>query len=214
MNISQRLENIYSGAIHDVLCKEGYRDCVLPPKLSPLNPDCHLAGKVFTMSGQMLTSLDDHKTLLEWTGMLSRVPAGTVLICQPNDNSMAHMGELSAEALKLRGVKGYIVDGGCRDSELIEKLGFPVFCKYYTPKDIVGSWIPNRLGEQIQIGDVVIESGDYVVGDRDGVVVIPQLIVPKVTEEAEKVLSTENLVRKAIIDGEDPQVAFLKYGKF
>jgi len=50
------------------------------------------------------------------------------------------MGELSSETLAYKNVLGYIVDGGCRDSAFIEKLGFPVFCGYYTPLDIVGKW--------------------------------------------------------------------------
>ncbi len=214
MNLSQRLEKTYTGAVHDVLHRMGHADCVLPPEIGPLDPARRLAGEVFTISGRRDESLDDHETLLQWTGMLSRVPADTVAICQPHDSIMSHMGELSAETLKLRGVRGYIVDGGCRDTEFIDRIGFPVFCRYYTPKDIVGSWVPDAYKEPIQIGDVTIHNGDYAVADRDGVVIIPGRMAEEVTAEAERVLRTESLVRKAILEGEDPQKAFLKYGKF
>ena len=63
--------------------------------------------------------------------MLSKAPSGAVVMCQPNDGTIAHMGELSAETLKYRGVKGYIVDGGCRDVDFILKLGFPVFLQIF-----------------------------------------------------------------------------------
>ncbi len=214
MSLAHRLEKTYSGAVHDVLLAMGHQDCVLPPGIRPLDPRRRLAGQVFTVAGHRDESLDDHETLLQWTGMLSRVPAETVAVCQPNDDTMSHMGELSAETLKLRGVRGFIVDGGCRDTEFIYQIGFQVFCKYYTPRDIVGRWVPDSFGEPIRIGDVTVHNDDYVLADHDGVVIIPGEMAEEVTTQAEKVLRTESLVRKAILEGVDPQEAYLKYGKF
>ena len=51
------------------------------------------------------------RTYLAWTKFLGDIPAGSISICQPNDHTVAHMGELSAETLKRRGIKGYVVDG-------------------------------------------------------------------------------------------------------
>jgi len=146
--------------------------------------------------------------------MLSVVPAGVVLICQPNDDTLAHMGELSAETLSLKGVKGYIVDGGCRDTEFIEKIGFPIFRKYHTPKDIVGKWMPTGLGVVIDIGNVTVHTGDYVLADSDGIVIIPEALGEETVTKTEEILQTENLVRKAIVEGVDPLEAYLTYGKF
>jgi regulator of RNase E activity RraA len=111
-------------------------------------------------------------------------------------------------------VLGYIVDGGCRDSAFIENLGFPVFCKYFTPVDVVGKWAATALGEPIQVGEVSLLTGDYVLADRDGIVIIPAAIAAEVVEETEEVLRKENLVRKAILRGIDPVQAYLQYGKF
>lgn len=213
-SLGHRLEQCYSGAVYDVLRAIGHRDCVLPDTLRPLDPVRRLAGPLFTISGHSEDDLDDHETLKAWTGLLSKAPSGHVAICQPNDSTMAHMGELSAETLKLRGVLGYIVDGGCRDSEFIYRNGFRVFCRYYTPRDVVGRWLPDAFGEPIEIGGVTIHTGDYVIADRDGVVIIPAALVETVTLEAETVMRTESVVRKAILEGEDPQQAYLKYGKF
>ncbi len=105
---------------------------------------------------------------------LSKARPGTVLICQPNDSTVAHMGELSAETLKLKGVRGYVADGGCRDVDFILKLGFPVWCRYFTPRDIVGYWLPQDFDQPIRIGEVTIRAGDLVLGDRDGMVILPQ----------------------------------------
>ena len=158
--------------------------------------------------------MDAHETLLAWTEMLTVAPRGCVLICQPNDNTVAHMGELSAETLQFRGIRGYIVDGGCRDVEFILGIGFRVFCAYTTPSDVVGCWIAVGLGEPIPIGDVPLRSDDWVAADRDGVVIIPGDIIVEVVEETERVMRTESKVRTAILEGMDPKEAYLKYGKF
>ena len=55
------------------------------------------------------------------------------------------MGELSAQTLAARGVLGYVVDGGSRDTDLVLEQGFPVFCSFLTPSDIVERWIPDSL---------------------------------------------------------------------
>jgi 4-hydroxy-4-methyl-2-oxoglutarate aldolase len=124
------------------------------------------------------------------------------------------MGELSAETLNFRGVRGYVVDGGCRDTNFILDLGFRVFCRYTTPADIVGRWSVNTLGQPIKIADVTIASGDYIMGDMDGLVIIPKDVVIDCVDRVEQVMSTENLVRKAILAGTDPKEAYLKYGRF
>lgn len=214
MSLSHRLEQCYSGAVFDVMRAMGHRNCVLPAEIRPLDPMRRLAGPIFTISGHRDETLDDHQTLLEWTGLLSKAPANHVVVCQPNDNTMSHMGELSSETLLLRGIRGYIVDGGCRDSDFILRNGFRVFCKYFTPRDVVGAWIPDAFGEAITIGGVPINNGDYVIADRDGAVVIPAGLAEEVTAESEKVMNTESLVRKAILNGEDPQKAYLQFGKF
>ena len=212
--LPDRLRACYSGAIHDVLRAKGYSKQTLPQNIRPLNLSHKLAGPVFTIEGRRDDSLDAHQSLLRWCGLLSKAPSNTVLICQPHDHTLAHMGELSSETLAYKKVLGYIVDGGCRDSAFIDKLGFPVFCSYFTPLDIVGKWAATAFGQAIEIGDVTIHSGDYVLADRDGIVIIPHALVEEVTTEAEEVLQKENLVRKAILQGVDPVAAYLQYGKF
>lgn len=214
MSLTDRLENCYSGAVYDVLRAMDHYNQMLPSTIRPLDPTRKLAGVVFTVSGHVDPTLDPHETLLSWTGLLSQAPPGSVVVCQPNDSTLAHMGELSAETLQFRGVRGYIVDGGCRDSDFILKIGFPVLCRYFTPADVVGRWTADSLGEPIDIGGVSIRTGDYVMADRDGIVVIPSEIVEDVIQRTEQVMQTENLVRKAILQGVDPQEAYLKYGKF
>ncbi len=213
-SISDRLEKCYSGAVYDALRAMGYPNQALPNTIRPIDIHTKLAGSIYTVSGRYDETMDPHETLLQWTGLLSKAPKGTVVICQPNDDTLAHMGELSSETFQLRGIRGYIVDGGSRDSEFISRIGFKVFCKYFTPVDVVGRWVADKFAEPIKIGKVNIATGDYVMADRDGIVIIPKAIAEEVVKKTEAVLQTESLVRKAILEGVDPQEAYLKYGKF
>ena len=123
--LAERLERCYTGAAYDVLRTMGHANCVLPNTIRPLDPTRKLAGRIYTVSGHRKDGLDAHETLLKWTALLSKAPPDSVVVCQPNDSTLAHMGELSSETLQFRKVRGYIVDGGCRDSDFILKIGFP-----------------------------------------------------------------------------------------
>lgn len=212
--LADRLAACYSGAVHDVLRAMGCDRVVLPSSIRPLDPTLKLAGEVWTVSGHIDRSRPPHDTLLAWVTLLSKAPAGKVVVCQPNNSDIALMGELSAETLKHKGVRGYVVDGGCRDTEFILSIGFPVFHRFFTPSDIVGRWIPDRFGAPVTIGDVAIATGDYLIGDRDGVVIVPAALAAEAVARTEEVMRTESQVRRAIMAGMDPVDAYLKFGKF
>ncbi len=213
-DLTRRLAKLPASAVHDVLRAMGHEPCVLPATIRPLDPLHRVAGPVWTAAGAMATGKSADDTLLAWTALLSQAPAGHVIVCQPNTNAIALMGELSANALMRRGVRGYVVDGGTRDVSDIVALGFPVFCKFATPADITGRWMVGELGGGVEIGGVRIATGDWIVGDRDGVVVIPGASAAEAIARTEQVVGTEGAVRRAILAGEDPQAAYLKYRKF
>lgn len=214
MDLTDRLAALYTGAVFDVLRDLGHPDQVLPATLAPLDRSTSLAGAVFTVTGEPDETIDPHESLLLWTGFLGAAPAGSVVVCQPHDNALAHMGELSAETLQFRGIRGYVVDGGCRDVSFLIDRGFPVWCRYTTPRDIVGRWAVRETGTTIEIGGVAVHTGDYVIADRDGVVIVPEALAAEVVEAGEAVVRTENSVRTAILNGVDPQQAYLEFGKF
>ncbi|HEY0919213.1 RraA family protein [Devosia sp.] len=213
-SMTARLEACYTGVVHDVLRAMGCRDFALPPELRPLMPEKRLAGPAFTIVGKSAPSADPHETLLAWTGLLSKAPAGHVWVSQPNDRIVAQMGELSAETLKDKGVRGCVADGYIRDTDFLIDIGFQAWSRGHTPRDIVGQWLPTAYDVEIRIGDVVINPGDFLLGDRDGLVRIPRDLLEVVVERSEVAMSTESEVRKSIRAGMDPQEAYLKYGKF
>lgn len=212
--LSDRLEKCYTGVVHDVMRAMGIRDFTLPVELRPLLPERAMAGPAFTVEGRADTGADAHETLLAWTGLLSKAKPGHIWVSQPNDRIVAHMGELSAETLKNKGLRGCVADGYIRDVNFLIDIGFQSWSRGYTPRDIVGHWLPTGSDIDIRIGDVVIEPGDYLVGDRDGLIRVPRSLLEDVIEQSETAMATESKVRKAILEGVDPQQAYLQFGKF
>ena len=215
--LTERLDACYSGADYDVMRARGLENCVLPHAIVGLDNETRVAGPISTLRGVAFDANrhdEEVDYLLPWVEFLSRAPAGHVVLCQPNSDRLALMGELSAETLKVRGVRGYIVDGGSRDNSFIRSIGFPVFCRFRTPRDIVAKWVPQGVDDPITIGDVLIEAGDFVIADFDGVVIIPKAIAEEVITEVEEVMSAEDKVRAAILAGTDPVDAYKAYGKF
>ena len=212
--LTERLSKCYASAVHDVLREKGFDNCVLPPEIQALKRGQKLFGEIYTVSGHIDYTLSRHESLLLWSQVLSKVPNKKVIVCQPNTHSVALMGELSARALMVKETKGYLMDGHCRDVEEIIEAKFPVFCRLSTAADIVERWKYDTLGMPITIGSVTICSGDFIIADMDGAVIIPKEVAEKVITKTEEVMFTESEMRKAILSGMDPEQAYLKFKKF
>jgi len=111
-------------------------------------------------------------------------------------------------------VAGVVINGGCRDVDLVRESGLPVFARYRTPQDAVSRWEVLDWGHAIDIEGVTVATGDYVVGDADGVAVIPHDLIERVLQEAETLVGTENLIRDAVRGGMKPLDAYDQFGKF
>ncbi len=195
----RRFAAVYTGAISDVLDEMGYREQSLPSNIQALRLEHRVAGVAMPVEGEPTESLDPEEIFIPILKMLGDLKLGDVIVTQPHDDVSAHIGELSSEAAKFRGARGAVIDGGARDIDYILKLGCPVFCRYRTPRDVMGRWKLTKYGHAVQIGKVTIQRGDFIVGDKDGVLVIPRSITRQVLEKTEEVVHTENLVRKAIL---------------
>lgn len=214
MTLSDRLHACHSSVVHDVMKDMGLAIRVLPRTIVGLERTMKAAGPVFTVRGRPDPTLDKHTSLYEWAGLLSRAPTGHVVVCQPQDDTRALFGGLSAEALALKNVRGYIVDGGCRDVQAIADQGFPVFARYATPIDIVCAWRAEAFEQPVAIGGQQVLPDDYVLADRDGIILIDAKNVEAVIAAAEKKMATEGDMVRAIRAGEDPQAAYERYRVF
>lgn len=215
--VRDRFAAIYTAALADILDARGHHDQTLPPSIRPLEPGTRVAGPAYTVQGGPASNGDASSyegAIRKVLGMLGDVPEGHVAVYACDQDVSAHLGELSVTSLKARGVAGCVLDGGCRDVRFILDESFPVFARFVTPEDSTWRWELEGTQVPVTIGRVRIEPGDWVVGDDDGVVVVPAAIAEDVLEEAEGKAATESEIRAAVRDGMPPLEAYERYGTF
>jgi 4-hydroxy-4-methyl-2-oxoglutarate aldolase len=213
--LARRFAVLYTGALTDVLDRRGYLQQTLPTELAPLRPGMRLAGPVYTVLGRPHPGHDYDTSIRRILRMLGSVTPGSVAVYQTNDRANAHLGELSVTSLASRGCVGAVIDGGARDIDYMLRQDFPVFARYTTPQDCVPRWELLAHGDvSIEIGAVQVSPGDWIVGDRDGLVVVPGECVEDVLGEAEQKVATEDEIRDAVRAGALPLAAYERYGTF
>jgi regulator of RNase E activity RraA len=213
--LARRFSALYTGALTDVLDRRGRLQQTLPAELVPLRPGMRLAGPAYPVLGRPHPGHDYDSSIRRILEMLGAVTAGSVAIYQTNDRANAHLGELSVTSLASRGCAGAVIDGGARDIEYTLREDFPVFARHVTPQDCVPRWELLAHGDvSIVIGAVQVTPGDWIVGDRDGLVVVPAGCVEDVLGEAEDKVATENEIRAAVAGGMLPLDAYARYGTF
>jgi 4-hydroxy-4-methyl-2-oxoglutarate aldolase len=215
--VQRRFSAIYTAALADILDARGLHEQTLPPSIRPLERGLRLAGPAYTVQGAPATNPDAaayDRALRKVLMMLGDVPTGHVAVYACAQDVSAHLGELSVTSLKARGAAGCVLDGGCRDVSFILEEGFPVFCRYVTPEDSTWRWELQETQVPVTIGRVLVSPGDWVVGDDDGVVVVPSGIAAEVLAEAEQKAATESEIRTSVRDGMPPLEAYERYGTF
>ena len=147
--------------------------------------------------------------------MLDGIFPGSVVVIDPGDESRAaHWGELMSHTAKAKGATGVVIAGGVRDTEEILKLGFACFRRYHSPLTAVYRFDITDFALPVRIGGVLVSPGDFVLGDVDGVLVIPAAVVDQVIERAHSVREREDIVRAALDEGGSIRELFEKYRVF
>lgn len=119
-------------------------------------------------------------------------PGSVVVIGIGGVREVAVWGGLMTAGAAVRGVAGAVLDGAARDVEEIERdFGMPIYARAVSPNTTVGSYRTVAHGVPVECGGVRVEPGDLVVGDRDGVVVVPSALVAEVLERAEDIEERE-----------------------
>jgi regulator of RNase E activity RraA len=215
-NLPRRFAKIYTAAITDVLDEMGLLRQTLPHAIQPLTPEMRMAGYAFTARGRAHRGKPAERdaTLRRFLAMLGAVPPESVLVLAANDNEAAHFGDLSAEWFRARKVRGAVIDGSTRDAASIIRARFPTFVRYRSPQDSVPRWRVSDWGEPLTLGGVRVSLGDVVVGDLDGVVIVPRRVAHEVLQRCERLVSTEGKVRSAVRRGMPPLDAYKKFGAF
>jgi RraA family protein len=166
----------------------------LDSRIKGVWPDATVAGPAYTV----WTRAGDNKFLHE---ALRRANPGDVIVVNgQGDESRALIGELMAERAKAAGIAGFVIDGAVRDAEDIGEIEFPVFARAVTPAGPY-KFGPGHLGRTVAVGGVAVAPGDIVVGDRDGVVVVPIGEAAQVLRAAEAKHADETALRGEIKAG-------------
>jgi len=210
--LCERFFRLYTGAIADVLDKRGYRNQVLPYSIVPRTTVQRLAGPAFTGQGYPCADPANDDTPVR-LAMLSSITPGTVSVWACGGSvDCAHWGELMSTAARQRGCTGAVLDGGVRDLDFVNRMAYPVFAHHTCAASSVGRWEIKSYQIPIRIGQTVIRPGDFVFGDIDGVVIVPQEIMLEVLEAAEDVFRREGGMREELRRGVSVQQAYEKYG--
>ena len=204
-NLTQRLHALSSGVISDVLDECGYPRQALHHTIRPLDPTKRLAGRAICFSGRSISNGEPAVTKpLTAYDMDIRMAPGSVAIIATHAGSgpvSAVVGGLMCFAFSRQGCAGIVCDGAVRDMGEIVELGLPTYSRYVTPVRSNGRWQLTDADGLVELpgedGSVAIAPGDYVIGDADGVMVIPKAIAQDVVEWAEKLA----VIEASIVDG-------------
>ncbi|KXT70921.1 RraA family protein [Streptococcus cristatus] len=150
---------------------------VLDTAIKPVNPHVHMVGRAFTVDCQPGDNLAIHQAMYE------AEPGDVLFLAFKGFDQAGHFGDMMANACKVRGLAGVVIDGSCRDYQDIYELEYPVYSRGYNPAPTVKESLA-KMGQEITIGGVTIHQGDLVVGDCDGIVIIPKEDEDKVMEKA------------------------------
>jgi 4-hydroxy-4-methyl-2-oxoglutarate aldolase len=179
-----------SATLHEALGQTG----ALASAIKPLDPMRRLAGPAITVDARPGDNLVIHHALT-----LAR--SGEVLVVDAKGYAEAGpWGDILTLAAQTIGIAGLIIDGAVRDGESILKMGFPVFSRGLSIRAAQKNQ-PGRVNVPIICAGVAISPGDWIMGDRDGVVVIPQGNVSVVIAAAKAREAAEIVLRKGIAAG-------------
>ena len=209
----QRIEGeLYTAVICDALDDLGYRHQAMHERLRPLFPKFSFAGWVRTISCVDVSHIPSEPYAREIEAVDSILPGEVVVVSTSYSGQNAPWGELLSTAARARGARGAVVDGLVRDVKKIDKLGFPVFAAGIKPVDSRGRGLVLDYNVPVECGGVMVNPGDLVFADYDGVVVIPAAVVPEVVSMATDKVSRENNSRKELMDGAFLKDVYDKYG--
>lgn len=211
----QAFDGLYTGAVADILDELGLREQCLPHDIRPLAPTMRVAGPVLPVRGRARHYDDGNDPRYRQMDMLDAIFPDAVLVMDPGDEgTAAHWGELMSTTAREKGARGAVIAGGVRDTPQILELGFPVFRRYHSPLTAVYRYDIAEIGTPIRIGGIAITPGDWILGDIDGVLVIPAAAVDDVLAQARAVKDKEDIVRASLKDGGNIRQLFETYRVF
>jgi regulator of RNase E activity RraA len=210
---AERFLALHVAAIVDVMERRSDANVCLPSAVAALTRDAAIAGPAFPYT-YVPSTIRDREIVHEKTLAAYRAaPYGSVFVCAPTpfDHAQSgNFGELGHAMNVANGIRGFVINGGVRDSRYLAESGLGVFCRYRHPRPLLGRWEVGQFGEPVAIGDVSIKPGDWIVGDWDGVICVPEAVVDEALAEAEELAAAERMWRKSVDAASDPVATYLE----
>ena len=215
-DLSTLKDNLYVAAVSDVLDALGYRGQVMHQRLRPLLPDrynCGFIGRARTFRWMDIDYLvEDDPYGMEIEAMDSLGANDVVVHSSDHGGTNAPWGELMSTVAKRNGCVGCVCDSQIRDCNRIIEMNFPVYCTGIRPLDSQGRGRTMAYDVPVRCGDVLVQPGDLVFADFDGIVVVPQAVEQKALDLALEKVHKESGARKELLAGKTLREVFDKYG--
>ena len=205
-------DNLYTAVVSDSLDQLGVRHQAMREYLRPVHPKCKFAGWARTIACSDVYHIPADPYAIEIEAVDSLLPGEAAVVGTQSSQRNAPWGELLSTAAKARGARGAVVDGLVRDTGKIADLGFPVFASGIKPVDSMGRGIVTAYNVPVEAGGVIVNPGDFVFGDEDGVIVIPKDRVSEVIELASGKVQREDGSRAELMNGAYLRDVFAKFG--
>ena len=208
-----RYEQLYTGAVSDVLREHCLMDQALPAHLIPLRPERTVAGVAFTVKSAPSTRVSGELTFR--TTMLDQIEAGAFIVWDTTgDTDSTAWGGVMTATMAGKGVKAAAIDGGLRDTAQVLQKDFPVYYRHRSPNGSLGRCMISHYQVPVRLGTTWVRPGDIVLGDLDGVIVVPRRLAMAVLERAEHVLGNEREIFKWVAEGESMEEITRRGGYF
>lgn len=209
----ERFERLYTGAVNDVMREFCLLNQSLPGHILPLREYRTVAGFAFTVKSApnaMISGEMEYRVK-----MLDEMHEDSFVIWDTTGDSKATLwGGVMTATAKGKKVKAACIDGGIRDTHQILEADFPVFYKYRISNGSLGRCLITHYQVTIQIGDVTIKPGDVILGDIDGVLVVPREVAYEVLIRAEEIIENEKVIFGWVNEGRSVQDITDKGGYF
>lgn len=206
------LETLYSPVVADVLDSLGFRQQVLSAPIRPLTPELRVSGVVYPVTARAVSVIPERPYELEIAAVDALTRGDVLVIDAGEDRTCGLWGELLTTACKYKHVAGVVMTACTRDMWKIKDLEFPVFGIGYHPADSKGRVDFVSIGEPISIGGVAMQRGDLILGDEDGVVIIPSEVAAEAIRLAAEKVAGESLARIDLEHGVPMGEVFRKHG--
>ncbi len=206
-------KDLYTAVLSDVLDELGYRDQAMPPSIRPLDESITLVGRARTGLYREVHSVvpGENPYALEIALVDDLKPREVAVFGCGGSTRIAPWGELLSMAARARGAAGCLTDGFVRDVRQIRRMGFPVFHGGIAPLDSKGRGKVAEIDVPIRCAGVRVEPGDLVVGDADGVIVVPCAVEAAALEKAFAKVQGENRTREELERGTSLAEVFARF---